>query len=122
MDKVKENSQDNNFLFILCNNYCAEGWNAVAVWSHKPTKEDILKVGLFKEYPDRNIEQVLSKRIAKYGKCRLNFIEYKKYYNHWIEYIVINPDENGDLNLTDLLMTGHCDCIEECNIYEEDFI
>lgn len=123
------NFEDNSLpsdenIFVLCNNYKGSGWKAVAIWTHKPTKEDILKVGLFKENPDRNIEQVIIDKILQYNHCRLNFKGYNKPGNldYWIEYMIVHPNINGDLELFDYLQTGYCDFNKDYNIYEENYI
>lgn len=123
------NFEDNSLpldenIFVLCNNYRSNGWKAVAIWTYKPSKEDILKVGLFKENPDRNIEQAIIDKILQYNHCRINFKDYDKKgnYDYWMEYMIVHPNINGDLELNEYLQTGYCDFNKEYNIYEENYI
>lgn len=112
----------NTNIYVLCRNYRAEGWVAVGVWDHKPVKEEILKMEIFNKNPDRKIEQVLAEKILEKGSCRLNYKDDNKYHTgrNWIEYMLINPEEDGNLYLNDKLLTGYCDFSEESNIYEAE--
>ena len=110
-------------IFVLCFHWVCHPinlsgkWSAIAVFDHKPTAEEILKLNNFKNQSDW--DKAIAKVIEEKNYCALYFgprgKEFEKNPNtkefaHSVaEYMVIHPQENGDLMLFDYFLTGYCD-------------
>lgn len=102
----------------VCNPIHSSGkWTAIAVFNHQPTFEDIMKLNNFKSQTD--CDKAIAEKIAEKQYCAMYFgprgKEFERnpktrdFAHNVAEYMVIHPQENGDLMLFDYFLTGYCD-------------
>ena len=82
---------------------------AFAVFPNKPTKEELLQTNRFEDTVNDNL---LIDILLEHNVCGVS-----KNSKAIFEYLLITPDENGNLNLNDYLFTGIVDmnpelCVE----------
>lgn len=94
----------NIHVLIFHNVASSPKFQAIACWTHRPTVKDIMKLDNFSL--NTKLDQDLANLIVNETKGGLRFSDESE---DFCEYMIVSPEENGDLNLNEYLYTGVCE-------------